>query len=105
MTTRCTHCSAPARWRDGNGLAFCGSHVPTNGKPLVRLPPPPEPQADILERLDRVLRESELLTISQIGWHDGGGVFRVSSRVVEDAAVEIRRLRALMPPNGHQPGV
>lgn len=96
MTT-CSRCQSPARWRDADGRTYCGSHVPANGKPLARLPAPPEPQPDILERLDRVLRESELLTISQIGCHDGGGVFRVSSRVVEDAAAEIRRLRAMLP--------
>jgi hypothetical protein len=94
--TICSRCPSPARWRDPDGRQFCGSHVPANGKPLARLPAPPEPQPDILDRLDRVLRESELLTISQIGWHDGGGVFRVSSRVVEDAAAEIRRLRAIV---------
>jgi hypothetical protein len=100
----CTRCPAPARWRDADGRQFCGSHVPANGKPLARLPAPPEPQPDILERLDRVLRESELLTISQIGWHDGGGVFRVSSRVVEAAAAEIRRLRALVEAAGDKSG-
>jgi hypothetical protein len=100
----CTRGPSPARWRDADGRLFCGSHVPANGKPLARLPAPPEPQADILDRLDRVINESELLTISQIGSHDGGGVFRVSSRVVEDAAAEIRRLRALLEAAGDKSG-
>ena len=88
MTTRCTNCHAPARWRDADGLAFCGSHVPTNGKPLVRMPASPEP--DIADRLE-ALAETET---------DEGPAL-----IAHAAAAEIRRLRALVPPNGHQPGV
>jgi len=86
MTQTCTHCPATARWRDANGLAFCGSHVPTNGKPLVRLPAPPEP--DIVDEL-----------LSLAGTRSSWGA------TAGRAAAEIRRLRALVPPNGHQPGV
>jgi hypothetical protein len=88
----CTRCESPAGWRDADGRQFCGSHVPANGKPLARLPAEPEP--DILERLDQVINESELLTIGRIGGR--GGLYRVGSDIVEDAAAEIRRLRALV---------
>ena len=95
MTTpTCSRCPSPARWRDGDGRQFCGSHVPANGKPLARLPAP----ADILDRLDLVLNESELKTIGRIG--GGGGIFMVPSDVVEDAAAEIRRLRAELDKSG-----
>jgi hypothetical protein len=90
----CTRCPAPARWRDADGRHYCGSHVPANGKPLARLPAPEVPQPDILDRLDRVINESELLTIGRIGGR--GGLYRVGSDIVEDAAAEIRRLRALV---------
>jgi hypothetical protein len=97
MTT-CTRCESPARWRDADGRQFCAGHVPANGKPLARLPAPPEPEADILDRLERVINESELLTVGRIGGR--GGLYRVGSDIVEDAAAEIRRLRALLKPAG-----
>ena len=81
----CTRCSAPARWRDGNGVTFCGSHVPTNGKPLVRLP---VPAVDIVD---------ELLSLAGTGSSWGQTAGR--------AAAEIRRLRALVPSDSRQPGV
>jgi hypothetical protein len=99
MTT-CTRCPSSARWRDADGRQYCGSHVPANGKPLARLPAPPEP--DILERLDQVINESELLTIGRIGGR--GGLYRVGSDIVEDAAAEIRRLRALVEAAGDKSG-
>jgi len=89
MTQTCTNCPAPARWRDADGRHYCGSHVPTNGKPLVRLPAPPEP--DIVERLEAITAVP----------HDSPFSFEI----LDEAAAEIRRLRALVPPNGHQPGV
>ena len=89
----CTRCPAPARWRDGDGRHFCAGHVPANGKPLARLP-----VTDILDRLDLVLNESELKTIGRIG--GGGGIFMVPSDVVEEAAGEIRRLRAELDKSG-----
>ena len=90
----CTRCPAPARWRDGDGRHYCAGHVPANGKPLARLPP----AVDILDRLDLVLNESELKTIGRIG--GGGGIFMVPSDVVEEAAAEIRRLRAELDKSG-----
>jgi hypothetical protein len=99
----CTRCPAPARWRDADGRQFCGSHVPANGKPLARMPAEPEPpEPDILERLDEVINESELLTIGRIGGR--GGLYRVGSDIVEDAADEIRRLRALLEAAGDKSG-
>ena len=71
MTTpTCSRCPAPARWRDGDGRHFCGSHVPANGKPLARLP---APAIDIVDRLLDVLTNDDLC---------------------REAAAEIRRLRA-----------
>jgi hypothetical protein len=96
----CTRCPAPARWRDADGRKFCGSHVPANGKPLARLPAPPE--MDILERLDRVINESEVLTIGRIGGR--GGLYQVGCEIVDDAAAEIRRLRALVEAAGDKSG-
>jgi len=84
----CTRCPAPARWRDADGRHFCAGHVPANGKPLARLPAPPEP--DIVDRLYDLINEHELLTGCR------GGLFQVGSDIVEDAAAEIRRLRALV---------
>jgi hypothetical protein len=78
MTT-CTRCPSPARWRDADGRQFCGSHVPANGKPLVRLPEP-----DILELLDYAT-EGECC-------------------LFEPAAAEIRRLRALLEAAGDKSG-
>jgi hypothetical protein len=79
----CTRCPAPARWRDAEGRHFCAGHVPANGKPLARLPAPPEP--DIV---DRLLDQSQPL-----------GDYCDSAqcdKVKEDAAAEISRLRALL---------
>ena len=73
----CTRCPAPARWRDGDGRQFCGSHVPANGKPLARLPVAPEP--DIIERL---LESSP------------------TEDLCREAAGEIRRLRAELDKSG-----
>jgi hypothetical protein len=84
----CTNCPAPARWRDGNGLTFCGSHVPTNGKPITRMQAPPE--TDIVERLE-ALADTE---------PDAGPAL-----IAHAAADEIRRLRALVPSDRRQPGV
>ena len=44
----CSRCPSPARWRDGDGRQFCGSHVPANGRPLARMP---AAEIDIIERL------------------------------------------------------
>ena len=95
-TATCTRCPAPARWRDADGRHYCGSHVPANGKPVTRIAAPPEP--DILELLDRVINESEVLTIGRIGGR--GGLYQVGCDIVEDAAAEIRRLRALLEAAG-----
>jgi len=78
----CTRCPAPARWRDADGRHFCAGHVPANGKPLARLPAPPEP--DILELLDNAT-EGECC-------------------LFEPAAAEIRRLRALLEAAGDKSG-
>ena len=92
MTT-CTRCPALARWRDADGRHFCAGHVPANGKPLARLP-----ATDILDRLNFVLNESEVMTVGGIG--GGGGIFMVPSEVIEEAAAEIRRLRAELDKSG-----
>ena len=77
MTTpTCSRCPSPARWRDGDGRQFCGSHVPANGKPLARLP---APQIDIVERLEAIAAAPGAIA-------DG--------KTVGEAAGEIRRLRA-----------
>jgi hypothetical protein len=49
-----------------------------------------------------VINESELLTIGRIGGR--GGLYRVGSDIVEDAAAEIRRLRALVEAAGDKSG-
>jgi hypothetical protein len=82
-TATCTRCPDPARWRDADGRHFCAGHVPANGKPLAMLPAPPEP--DIVERL---------LDESQPRGDYCDSCHCVS--VKEDAAAEIRRLRALL---------
>ena len=90
MTT-CTRCPAPARWRDADGRTFCSSHVPANGKPLARLPAPPEP--DIVDRLE--------------AWRDRYGVDIAGPEtpdMCEEAAAEIRRLRALLDAAGDKSG-
>jgi len=81
-TATCTRCTAPARWRDADGRHFCAGHVPANGKPLARLPAPPEP--DIVELLDNAT-EGECC-------------------LFEPAADEIRRLRALLEAAGDKSG-
>lgn len=84
ITATCSRCPSPARWRDPEGRKFCGSHVPANGKPLARLPAPPEPpERDIVERLD-----NRALLIGRVG-----GDLYVKS-MCREAAAEIRRLRA-----------
>jgi hypothetical protein len=90
-TATCTSCHAPARWRDADGQTFCGSHVPANGKPLARLPATPEP--DIV---DRLLDQSQ-------PWGDYCDSCHCVS-VKEDAAAEIRRLRALLEAAGDKSG-
>ena len=77
----CTRCPAPARWRDADGRHFCGSHVPANGKPVTRMPAPPEP--DIVDRLLGVLTNDDPR---------------------REAADEIRRLRALLEAAGDKSG-
>ena len=72
----CTRCPAPARWRDGDGRQFCGSHVPANGRPLARLP---AAEIDIVERLEAIAAAPGAIA-------DG--------KTVGEAAAEIRRLRA-----------
>jgi len=89
MTQTCTHCPAPARWRDADGRHYCAVHVPANGKPLARLPAPPEP--DIVERLEAI---TAVL-------HDSPFSFEI----LDEAAAEIRRLRALVPLDRRRPGV
>ena len=82
MTT-CTRCPSPARWRDGDGRHFCGSHVPANGRPLARLPAAPEP--DIIERLLGVSGDYGCPTVEDL---------------CAEAAAEIRRLRAALDKSG-----
>ena len=77
MTT-CSRCLSPARWRDPDGRQFCGSHVPANGKPLVRIP---APVIDIVELLEAIAAAPGAIA-------DG--------KTARDAAAEIRRLRALL---------
>ena len=76
----CTRCPAPARWRDGDGRQFCGSHVPANGKPLARLP-----VTDIADRLEAIA--------------DAPGAI-ADGKTARDAAGEIRRLRAELDKSG-----
>jgi len=75
----CTRCPSPARWRDADGRQFCAGHVPANGKPVTRMPAPPEP--DILERLEAIAAAPGAIA-------DG--------KTAREAADEIRRLRALV---------
>ena len=77
----CSRCPSPARWRDGDGRYYCGSHVPANGKPLARLPP----AVDILDRL-------EAIVVSHRSIADG--------KTAAEAAAEIRRLRAALDKSG-----
>ena len=72
----CTRCTAPARWRDGDGRQFCGSHVPANGKPVTRMP---VAAIDIVERLLEASPTEDLCC---------------------EAAGEIRRLRAELDKSG-----
>ena len=72
----CTRCTQPARWRDGDGRQFCGSHVPANGKPVTRLP---VTEIDIVERLLESSPTEDLCC---------------------EAAGEIRRLRAELDKSG-----
>jgi len=83
----CTRCPAPARWRDADGRHFCAGHVPTNGKPLARLPAPQEP--DIVERLETVSGDYGCPTVEDLCC---------------EAAEEIRRLRALLEAAGDKSG-
>jgi hypothetical protein len=82
MTT-CSRCPSPARWRDPDGRQFCGSHVPANGKPLVRLPEPEVP--DIVELLRGVAREEE---------------DDEKAAIINNGVFEIRRLRAELDKSG-----
>lgn len=77
----CTRCPAPARWRDGDGRQFCGSHVPANGKPVTRMPTAP----DILDRLEAVVAAPGAIA---------------DSKTAGEAAAEIRRLRAALDKSG-----
>jgi hypothetical protein len=86
MTT-CTRCPSPARWRDADGRHFCAGHVPANGKPLARLPAPPEP--DIVDRLE--------------AWSGAHGC-SIVGQLCMDAAAEIRGLRALVEAAGDKSG-
>ena len=85
--TICSRCPSPARWRDPDGRQFCGSHVPANGKPLARLPAPPEP--DIVDRLEAIAAAPGAIA-------DG--------KTAGEAAAEIRRLRALLEAAGDKSG-
>ena len=71
----CTRCPSPARWRDGDGRHYCGSHVPANGKPVTRLPV--TDIADRLEAIAAVPADSPF-----------------SFEILGEAAAEIRPLRA-----------
>jgi acyl-CoA reductase-like NAD-dependent aldehyde dehydrogenase len=86
MTT-CSRCPSPARWRDADGRQFCAGHVPANGKPLARLPAPPEP--DIADRLEAIATAPGAIA-------DG--------KTAREAAAEIRRLRALLEAAGDNSG-
>ena len=77
----CTRCPAPARWRDGDGRHYCGSHVPANGKPVTRLPA--TDIADRLEAIAAVPADSPF-----------------SFEILGEAAGEIRRLRAELDKSG-----
>ena len=77
----CTRCPAPARWRDGDGRHYCGSHVPANGKPVTRLPV--TDIADRLEAIAAVPADSPF-----------------SFEILGEAAAEIRRLRAELDKSG-----
>ena len=77
----CTRCPAPARWRDGDGRQYCGSHVPANGKPVTRLPV--TDIADRLEAIAAVPADSPF-----------------SFEILCEAAGEIRRLRAELDKSG-----
>ena len=79
----CTRCPAPARWRDGDGRQFCGSHVPANGKPLARILE--APPADIADRLE---------------WWSGNFGHPVVEELCMAGAGEIRRLRAELDKSG-----
>ena len=78
MTHTCHTCPAPAAWRDQQGRCWCSSHLPTNGQ-YRSLPRPAEP--DIVERLE---------THPQSTF----GMLPVSREMLNEAAAEIRRLRA-----------
>jgi hypothetical protein len=82
--TICTRCPSPARWRDADGRHYCGSHVPANGKPLVRLPEP-----DIVDRLEAIGAEPGAIA---------------EGKTAGEAAAEIRRLRALLEAAGDKSG-
>jgi hypothetical protein len=73
--------------------------VPANAKPLAMLP---APVIDIVDRLDQVINESEVLTVGRIG--GGGGLYQIGCDIVEAAAAEIRRLRALLEAAGDKSG-
>ena len=77
----CARCPSPARWRDGDGRQFCGSHVPANGKPVTRLPV--TDIADRLEAIAAVPADSPF-----------------SFEILGEAAGEIRRLRAELDKSG-----
>jgi hypothetical protein len=98
--TACIRCESPARWRDADGRHYCSGHVPANGKPLARLPAPPE--MDIADRLEFILDQAELKTINSIC--EGGPSHFVSCETIARAAAEIRRLRALLKAVGDKSG-
>ena len=77
----CTRCPAPARWRDGDGRHYCGSHVPANGKPVTRLP-----LTDIADRLEAIAAVPADSPFS--------------FEILGEAAGEIRRLRAELDKSG-----
>ena len=81
LSPTCTRCPAPARWRDGDGRQFCGSHVPANGKPVTRLP-----LTDIADRLEAIAAVPADSPFS--------------FEILGDAAAEIRRLRAELDKSG-----